>query len=366
MRNKSTYFENLDGLRAVAVIAVISLHYSTTLIFPNTLLYNNLQWFLSFGNIGGVLGVYFFFILSGFLISYLLFEEITQNTKINIWNFYKRRSLRICPLYYATILIGLFLSSHLIHFVPFHNLTKESLLLYFSFATNFDFINATTVRSSLLAVHWTVAIEVQFYLIWPILLNYLNATYIFPAIIFSLIIISEYFLTNTNNPDFGYFHSICNLRFLAFGALLAYISFYQKKLILQLLNPISKTLSCFIYISSILFLLFHKSLVQYNSIFGYVNHALSYLFFGYVILEQNFSTNSFFKASQFKILTWIGKISYGLYLTHMFAIIFTLKIFNNDPNHIFLELLVASILSILISYLSYNYFERYFLRLKNK
>ena len=95
--------------------------------------------------------------------------------------------------------------------------------------------------------------------------------------------------------------------------------------------------------------------------------ALPFFFFSFLILEQNYSSNSLFKLGNFKILTWLGKISYGIYLTHMIAIYVV-----NDLESIVgysgfvIKMILAVILTIIGSFVSYKMIEKPFLIIKNK
>jgi peptidoglycan/LPS O-acetylase OafA/YrhL len=81
---------------------------------------------------------------------------------------------------------------------------------------------------------------------------------------------------------------------------------------------------------------------------------------------SNYSNNSFFKIGKLPILTWLGKISYGLYVTHMIALNIIFAIFTNEAEFVLLKNLLTIILTILLSYVSYITIEKYFLSLKNK
>ena len=107
MTNK-IYFKNLDGLRAIAAMAVVFTHI-VSWIPSEGYLNKYIGVLISFSSRGGKYGVTFFFILSGFLISYLLFHEQKINGKIRIGRFYMRRILRIWPLYYLTVIIGFYI-----------------------------------------------------------------------------------------------------------------------------------------------------------------------------------------------------------------------------------------------------------------
>ena len=101
MKKESTiYFEGLNGLRFFAALAVIITHVELIKgVFKFKHYWNNPIIF----NLGG-LGVYFFFVLSGFLITYLLLSEKQKFNKIEIKQFYLRRIFRIWPLYYFIII----------------------------------------------------------------------------------------------------------------------------------------------------------------------------------------------------------------------------------------------------------------------
>ncbi|GIV43810.1 MAG: hypothetical protein KatS3mg035_0933 [Bacteroidia bacterium] len=105
--SRKIYFENLDGLRFLCFLSVFFFHsFHTDFDYIKT---NYIYHFIKrdlFGN--GNLGVNFFFVLSGFLITYLLIEEKKLNGKINILKFWIRRILRIWPLFYLCVIIGFF------------------------------------------------------------------------------------------------------------------------------------------------------------------------------------------------------------------------------------------------------------------
>jgi peptidoglycan/LPS O-acetylase OafA/YrhL len=113
-------------------------------------------------------------------------------------------------------------------------------------------------------------------------------------------------------------------------------------------------------------LFFQRHLLISFPWYSYINHFIPTLFFGFVIVEQNYSPNSFFKIGSFRILNWLGKISYGLYLTHMIVIYIVLSVFPHDGSYVLLQILCVVLLTVLISHLSYFYIESFFLSLKNK
>lgn len=365
--DKIIYFKNLDGLRAIAAFSVIFFHISFWFTYPKTDFYDLLIFALAFGGNGGDLGVTFFFILSGFLITYLMFKEQSENGKLNILFFYFRRILRIWPLYYITLLVG-FLIYPLISSLAGHPSTENaSTLLYSIFAVNFDHIYNGSTNNGILGVQWSVAIEEQFYLLWPLLFYFFSKKNIFPFLLLVVIFISELFFIKAASWEVKYYHLISNFRFLAFGGLLAYLCYFQREWVDYVMKKISRKINFSLYIICVLLLLFqHKLLVTYLN-YKYLSHLLPFLFFGFVITEQNFSNNSFFKIGSFRMLNWLGKISYGLYLTHMIAIYIVIGLFPvANSEYVGLKIILTVALTISISYLSYTYIELFFLSLKNK
>ena len=103
IKNRKTYFENLDALRFLAFMFVFSSH----LFFSNnTFLTNELSSFRQYLSPYAYVGIGFFFTLSSFLITWILLSEIATNNSFNLKNFYARRSLRIWPLYFLIVTIG--------------------------------------------------------------------------------------------------------------------------------------------------------------------------------------------------------------------------------------------------------------------
>ena len=146
----------LDGVRAIAVLAVFTFHAT----YPT---------FLK----GGYVGVDMFFVLSGFLITWLLTSEREQLGSISYGKFYARRALRLFPALYALIIVaailveldgGLAGARHTTLIgIPF-------VILYVgNWSSAFGAYNAVTL--GLLAITWTLAIEEQYYLLWPLALS---------------------------------------------------------------------------------------------------------------------------------------------------------------------------------------------------
>lgn len=154
-----SYRRDIDGLRAVAVIPVVLFHAGATLF------------------LGGFAGVDVFFVISGFLITGTLFTELEASGRISILRFYGRRVARIFPalllVVAITLLAGLLLLSPALYEI--HSLAKSVIAsvgfvanLYFLFVTDTYFAPDT---ATLPLLHmWSLAVEEQYYLVWPLLM----------------------------------------------------------------------------------------------------------------------------------------------------------------------------------------------------
>jgi len=158
---RTVYFPGLNGVRAIAALVVVFSHITIALekfdldpfIF-GTLANGKLKVTLM-----SEFGVTMFFVLSGFLITYLLLEEKSK-AKIQIRKFYMRRILRIWPLYYIYLIVALV--TLIVIGIPING---TSLLEYIFFASNIPFIYARPIP--LLEHYWSLGVEEQFYLFWP-------------------------------------------------------------------------------------------------------------------------------------------------------------------------------------------------------
>lgn len=118
-----------------------------------------------------------FFVLSGFLITYLLIDEYELNQKISIKNFYIRRALRIWPLYYLVVVFTFLIYPFLKSLVGMNHTLESSVFYHLTFLSNFDVINVTKYHLGSDAISqnvtWSVSVEEQFYLFWPMIFVFL-------------------------------------------------------------------------------------------------------------------------------------------------------------------------------------------------
>ncbi|HTA84025.1 MAG TPA: acyltransferase [Bacteroidia bacterium] len=363
-----TYFENLDCLRAIAALMVIFTHIGSWLKFPDTPFYSKLEQCLTLNDYGGRFGVYLFFVISGFLITYLMLLERGATNTFNVKNFYIRRVLRIWPLYFMVLLVGFAIYPFLINKCLHQSyVEKASLLMYSIFLTNYDNIRYIT-PNGILGVQWSVAVEEQFYLIWPIIFIFFGKKK-FPLTLIAITIFSEiFYMMHLNQFRRQFFDTLGIMRYLSFGALLAWACYTKPDAIKSFFDKIHPVLMAAIYLAAAISPFVIKLLAGDSGANNFLNSIIPMIFFGFIIVEQNYSRRSFYKFGKIKTLNWLGKISYGLYLTHMIAIYIVNFLFSGAYLYKYMafQIVLVLVFTIIISYISYTYVEKYFLTLKDK
>ena len=393
---KKEYFKGLDSLRFFAALAVFFTHvelikkftgYGTHWIDPE----ESITKFTVFQSVmskeidplsplvaySSALGVIFFFVLSGFLITFLLLKEKEQNNSIAIKKFYLRRALRIWPLYYLIFILGFFVLPYLDFFaVPgqdnfFQQNFWGNLTLYAFFMPNLAFSIYTTAVPNI-GQSWSIGVEEQFYLLWPLLIrkskNILKSILWITGTIIALkgiILLSSSFVKLDALIVLKKFLAMSKLECMALGGLGAYVLFNKKEEILRIVyKPISQITS--VVIIPIL-IYFTPTAIED------ILHLLFSLSFLVIILNVANNEKSILKFEN-RIFQYLGRISYGFYMFHVMCIVFTIHFLDkyigldNDiskPQHLLLYGL-SFLLTVAVSSLSYHIFEKAFIRLKDK
>ncbi len=369
-KESKVFFPNLDGLRFFCFLSVFFFHSFATNYegIRKEGLYRFVKGFLV---ANGNLGVNFFFVLSGFLITYLLFAEKEKYKRISIRNFYVRRVLRIWPLFYFCVFFGFIIFPFLKRL--FGEVPAETAhpLYYIFFLNNIDFIKRGLPDSSELSILWSVAVEEQFYLVWPILLAVvprIRIQYLFLIIIFSTFCFRLYY---SNDPVVLEHHTFSCISDMAVGAYFAYLSFYNKTFLEKLKNC-KRSWWFVLYAVVVAIFLFRKVIFGGNAFLIASDRLVTSIAFGLVILEQNYAKRSFYKMSDSKIISRLGVYTYGLYCLHMIGILFAAKglallhLNRNVYEVIFLEGGLSLSVTLMLAFMSYHLFEKRFLRLKEK
>lgn len=361
---RKVYFPNLNGIRFIAAFLVFVHHLEQ---FKYLYKIENFWNDNPFIKIIGKLGVVLFFVLSGFLITYLLLVEEKLNNDIKIKNFYVRRILRIWPLYFLILFSGLFIIPKLNFIItPFfnHDIVNKDffkiILLFLFMLPNLAY--AIFGLIPYVSHTWSIGTEEQFYLIWPVLLKFTKnkvrtiVFVIFFYLTFKFLLYTDFLnLIPFKNLILEFWLSF-NIDCMAIGALFSYLLFSKSKLLSFLLNKFLfycvLTLICFLIFSGVNFIFFHYEVYA--------------ILFGIIILNLS-SNNSFSKILENNLFNFLGKISFGIYMYHPFAVILTINffIYFNYINNIALLFLSLAI-TLVLAAISFFYFEKFFLLKKNK
>lgn len=369
VKKKRIYFENLDGLRFLCFLSVFMFHsfHTEYAAISDSSIYRFIKFDL-FGN--GNIGVNFFFVLSGFLITYLLIEEKKLNGQIDLKKFWIRRMLRIWPLFYFCVLFGFYVFPILK--TMFGQVPNETanISYYLVFLNNFDFINNGLPDSSMLGLLWSVAIEEQFYLVWPVILFLLPIKRYWIAFV-TIIIGSLIFRAFNDSLVTHEHHTLSCIGDMAIGAFGAWLVNQFDEIKTYFMN-ISRWQIMLFYTLFFCCLFFRDELLYGSHVVRIFERSFIALIILLIILEQNYAKNSFFKLSRLVFISKLGVISYGLYCLHKLGILISINLtkivgLNHEIWHVLvLETALALIVTVVISQLSYRFYESPFLKLKNK
>lgn len=354
-------FHNLDSIRTIAFFTVFLAHafYAESEAIKNSSAY---QWTIQFQEALGF-GVPIFFVLSGFLITFLMLKEQNNISGFSLKNFYMRRILRIWPVYFIVLFIGFVLFPIFRNFVLHQPYVENANPLYYiSFLSNFDQLKHTVLPFGIgLGPTWSVSIEEQFYLVWPLLLLFFPKKKFIIGI--SIILIASLILT----PIFEIpnKHTLFCMMYLSIGGLFAYLSYYHNEFIKKVTQ-----------VSSLIFLFGVALLITslYFSSNGHGSFALTIfmaIIIAYSIVFQIYSGKMELRKIPF--LEKTGKYTYGLYLYHVIcnfvAHILIDDIIGFEESNLTVLLikpLLSLTLSLILAYYSYTYMEQYFFKLKER
>lgn len=357
MKESGIYFSGLNGIRAIAALAVVVSH--TTLMLGDFGLNPHLFGTCEDGTPKGLMlaryGVSIFFVLSGFLITFLLLQE-KESGEIKIKKFYIRRILRIWPLYYLYLAIAL-----IITFLTKGYYTHMSLFLYIFYAANIPFILGAPIN--LVAHFWSLGVEEQFYLFWPWMNRIRIQKLMWTLVLLIIVLVGFRIFLHYFQPGSLLESALHITRFhnMMIGALGAILYKQSNNLFLRISdNWVTQTCS-WIILFLVLINQYHLASVIDNEIICVV--AL------FIIIGQIRIRKRIFNL-EIPLLNFPGRISYGIYVYHPLIIFLCVKIIKPDffaePfNYIVIYLAVISG-TIFTAYISYTFFEKYFLNLKKR
>lgn len=353
--NKSKYLPSIDSLRALAVLAVIIYHVDVNYL-P-----------------GGFLGVDLFFVLSGYLISSLIIKEFRKTGTVNLYNFYIRRARRLLPAVYFMITIGLVVmvlfnevllrKSHLD--AIFGYIYSSNWWYIFHKLDYFDSFGAQSPFKHL----WSLAIEEQFYMIFPLLFLLVNGkkkskdgTYKlnknFLYVVLGLILVSliaHILLFDINNISRIYFGTDTRAFSLLVGVVGAIL--YPMERLHSKVTPQQNMIYSVVSLASIATLI---TVMVYTSEYNtwlYRGGFLLVAILGLIVIISSGKQHTLMsKLLSFKPIVFIGKISYSLYLWHFPILVLTTPVSEiGNPNIFFVILRI--VLTFAVAIVSYVFVE---------
>lgn len=359
---------NLNGIRSIAALMVLFHHVEQAKEaygIPNI-------YHLDLIKHIGRLGVGLFFVLSGFLITYLLLQEKNNHGTINTKHFYLRRVFRIWPIYFLIVGLSYFVFPYFplfaypganAHVFPHY---WERLVFLAFVLPNYAFVLYDLPYWC--AQAWSIGVEEQFYYLWPWIVKY-PRRWIIIIIVFlvftaGLLAFGIKFLSDPQVDSLKIIRTFVGqfrIQIMAIGGFCAYLAFKDIRPILVVLYRTD--LQVGIYLLTALLLLSGFHFPAFMEVYS--------LLFGYIIL--NLATNP---KSIINIKGWFmnysGKISYGLYLYHVAVMVAVLNVLENFRIHLnpfaYNSILYSSVLvlSVAVATASFEYLEKPLLRYKDE
>jgi peptidoglycan/LPS O-acetylase OafA/YrhL len=347
---KLPYYKSLDGLRGIAAMLVVIFHFYS---YPNG--YYSTDDYSLYKKVAeiGQHGVSLFFVLSGFVITRILIHGKDDSQYFS--TFFRKRILRIAPLYYLFLITWFFILPFIIQ-VPSVPLVNQ--LPYYFYLQN---IFSTLGISLNGPPHfWSLAVEEHFYVLWPLAVFYIPTRHLGKVIGVSvvLVLLLKYVMIQNKLPIHDF--TFTRMDQLLMGSYLALLEvkgrfkthsarYFLKFTLLTIpLALILYSLESHIH--------FAKELFKYSLL------GIMFASFLATILSLK-STSIINRLLATRVLQYLGRISYGIYVWHVIALIFLHFFFLTKT--MFIDILITVALTLLFAHISYFYFETHFIKLKN-
>ena len=341
----TTYRSDIDGLRAVAVLAVLAFH-----ALPSVLP-------------GGFVGVDIFFVISGYLISSILLSSLQQQS-FSLLDFYSRRIRRIFPALITVFIASFAMAWYFFYADEFinlgrHMISSAAFIQNWMLASESGYFDTSTEIKPFLHL-WSLGVEEQFYIIWPLLLwgawklrlNLLKLTIICLAASFAWNIYELYFAQST----IAFYLPQVRFWELLIGAVLAYIHLNPSagsSRVVTSLNLVSENVRSVTGVTLLLLSFFfinsQKVFPGFWAILPTLGAVLLISAGPNAILNRTVLSN--------KVAVWFGKISYPLYLWHWVLLVY-LRILEPDLFAKVKFRLLALALAVMLSWLTYRFIEK--------
>ncbi len=306
IQKKRKYIKEIDGLRALAVIMVLAYHLK-----------------MPFAK-SGLLGVTVFFVISGYLITGILINEIEESGGVDLKNFWLRRIRRLLPAVLSMAVVMIFVSA-VVNRVVFTKGCNDLLSAVFGYNNWWQIFRKVSYFENAGApspfTHcWSLAIETQFYLIYPILLILLskvrNRGKVFAAVTAALAVISVVLMGVLYSPDGDPSRVYYGTDTRAFSLLIGALSAIQKEYHIIKITLRGKLWAVIGSVSVLILIGMMMFISSYSSFLYYGGQAIVSVLAAFVVYAVTVSRSPLNIILGSGILKWIGDRSYSIYLWH--------------------------------------------------
>lgn len=343
IQKKRKYIKEIDGLRALAVIMVLAYHLK-----------------MPFAK-SGLLGVTVFFVISGYLITGILINEIEESGGVDLKNFWLRRIRRLLPAVLSMAVVMIFVSA-VVNRVVFTKGCNDLLSAVFGYNNWWQIFRKVSYFENAGApspfTHcWSLAIETQFYLIYPILLILLskarNRGKVFAAVTAVLAMISVVLMGVLYSPDGDPSRVYYGTDTRAFSLLIGALAAIQKEYHIIKVKLRGKLWAVIGSISVLILIGMMMLISSYSSFLYYGGQAIVSVLAAFVVYAVTVSRSLLNIILGSSILKWVGDRSYSIYLWHYPIIV----LMSGGKRAAWWIVILEVVLSVGFAELSYRFIE---------
>jgi peptidoglycan/LPS O-acetylase OafA/YrhL len=339
------YRYDIQGLRAIAVLLVFIFHLNSD--------------YLS----GGFIGVDIFFVISGYLVSKIILQKMdSTEKKFSLTDFYLGRFRRLLPVYLVFLIVTLIIGSFVYLSIDINSLRKN---VFWStiFNSNYylstldDYFGAKSSENPFLHT-WTLSIEMQFYFLLPIYLLFVNRKYLLSLTLLIAILLLSYSYYNIeylSNKSSMYFSFPARIPEFLIGVIFGIISQSFAERFNKFREILSWIAFSILIASSIIF----SEKLNFPGIIVLIPCLATAILL--CLPDSNFNK----KVLGNKLLVHLGEISYSVYLWH-WPIMAYMRYYNNRYSFTWLEIILVTVLTYSLSFISYKFFEVKYRKIDNK